>query len=564
MPHPLREERKLRPQSGPPRLTTKHADRELDAVREFGGYTLTHRLGIGGMGEVWKGQREALGGAAVHVAIKLLTAARTGTVDARRMFLDEARLSMLLNSSNIVKVYDAAETEDGICYLIMEWVDGLNLAQLSEKLHERGENLPDVIIGYIIGEVLKGLAHAHDLRDGARRITIVHRDVSPHNVMLSTSGEVKLMDFGIARIASEETSGAHVKGKLRYMPPEQLRGESREPTLDLFAVGAMLHELLDRDTFRGRVVDEARLYGMVLDGEIPTMTRARQTVPNELDELREQLLAVNATDRIQSAREAFVRLCCWPEYRDARFELDEIVRRFGNVGESEDPRHVPYDLEAPTVVFVADGSETAAGRRRQSTTAAPAPTHSRRALAALVLGCSAAGFAGVCSVVAQSGQGDIVPEVVSAESTRSLAVVPPTTEPIGSTDGTDDGVEPDLVRSDIEDIEPRLDLPDLPDLPDENDLSARVHPTPTPTPRKTKVFLVLSDGVPWAEIKIGGRSFVLDAFGRDGASTRLAPGSYNTWFRTRVDAPWSQAGRIVVSGGLATVTLDKHGDLLVQ
>src|SRR4029078_6339162 len=112
----------------------------------------------------------------------------------------------------------------------------------------------------------------------------------------------------------------------RYMPPEQLRGESREPTLDLFAVGAILHELLDGVKFRSQVIDEPRLYGMVLDGQVPAMTRAPDTLPKELDHVRRALLAPKRENRIQTARDAFRRLASWPGYRDAQFELDDIVR----------------------------------------------------------------------------------------------------------------------------------------------------------------------------------------------------------------------------------------------
>lgn len=302
-------------------------------MRKLGDYTLTRRLGVGGMGEVWMGRREALGGAAREVAIKLLSAERASNAEARRMFLDEARLSMLLRNSNIVQVHDVAETSDGTCYMVLEFIEGLNLAELSDKMRQAGEAMPDSITAYIIGEVLKGLAHAHELRHEGQHKTVVHRDVSPHNVMVSVYGEVKIMDFGIARVASEDTSGVHVKGKLRYMPPEQLRGETREPTLDLFAVGAMLHELLDGVKFRSNVIDEGRLFGMILDGEVPPLARASDSVPKELDELRQLLLAAKPRDRIQSARLAFRRLTFWPGYRDTRFELDELVRRYvGNGG----------------------------------------------------------------------------------------------------------------------------------------------------------------------------------------------------------------------------------------
>ncbi|MCA9683050.1 MAG: serine/threonine protein kinase, partial [Myxococcales bacterium] len=195
------------------------------------------------MAEVWMGRRTAMGGASKTVAIKLMAAKVAHEPEFRRLFTSEARLSMLLNNSNIVQVFDVGE-EQGECYMVMEWVDGLNLSQLCKRLSVAGERLPPVVSVYVIAEVLRALSYAHSVRTDEGSV-IVHRDVSPQNVMISTNGEVKIMDFGIARVASEDTSGVHVKGKLRYMPPEQLRGETREPTLDLFAVGAMLHELLD-------------------------------------------------------------------------------------------------------------------------------------------------------------------------------------------------------------------------------------------------------------------------------------------------------------------------------
>src|SRR5690606_20163542 len=219
---------------------------------------------------------------------KLLSPERATNVEARRMFLDEARLSMLLRNSNIVQVHDVAEVADGTCYMVMEFVEGLNLAELSDKLRRAGEAMPDSIIAFIIGEVLKGLAHAHELRHEGQHKTVVDRDVSPHNVMLSAFDGVKIMDFGIARTASEDTSA---------------------------------------------VIDEGRLFGMILDGENPALQRPADSIPKELDELRQKLLAASPKERIQSARQAFRQLSFWPGYRDTRFELDELVRRY--VGHSE-------------------------------------------------------------------------------------------------------------------------------------------------------------------------------------------------------------------------------------
>jgi serine/threonine protein kinase len=283
------------------------------------------------MGEVHTARRFGFGGAAKLVAIKSLLPEKASDPSARRMFLDEARLSMLLTNSNIVQVFDVDVTNDGTCYMAMELVDGMDLAKLTERLGAAGEKLSPSVIAYIIGEVFKALVYAHEfVHEGTQR-SIIHRDISPHNVMLSVHGEVKLMDFGVARLAAEETSGMFVKGKIRYMPPEQFEGESRDPTIDLFAVGAILHELLDGKKFRGGILDEARLMGMGVRGDVPPLTCRPEDVPAEFERLRQGLLARLAKDRIPSARMAHRLLSQWPGDRDAKFELEEIVRRFVSV-----------------------------------------------------------------------------------------------------------------------------------------------------------------------------------------------------------------------------------------
>ncbi len=291
----------------------------------LGPYQLLRQIGSGGMAEVWSARRPAaMAGADKFVAIKLLAPHLSNKPEYREMFLAEARLSMMLSHSNIVQVFDAVD-DPPHCYMVMELIEGMTLAQLERGLGKQLEGIPLDVASYIIGELLRALSYAHSisLEAGA---TIVHRDVSPQNVMVTTSGEVKLMDFGIARFATEDTQANFVKGKLQYMPPEQLRKQTRKPTIDLFAVGGILHELIDGRRFRGRI-EETRLLGMVLDGEVPLL-REGITVPAEIDELRLGLLEPDEQARIQTARDALQLLYTWPGYRVASIELEGLVQRF--------------------------------------------------------------------------------------------------------------------------------------------------------------------------------------------------------------------------------------------
>ncbi len=615
-------------------------------MRKLGDYTLTRRLGVGGMGEVWMGRREAIGGAARDVAIKLLSAERASNAEARRMFLDEARLSMLLRNSNIVQVHNVAETDDKTCYMVMEFVEGLNVAELSEKMREASEAMPDSIIAFIIGEVLKGLAHAHELRLAGERKTVVHRDVSPHNVMLSVFGEVKVMDFGIARVASEDTSGVHVKGKLRYMPPEQLRGETREPTLDLFAVGAMLHELLDGEKFRGNVIDEGRLFGMIFAGEIPEFRRAPETIPKELDELRRALLEPEPKDRIQSARQAFRRLTAWSGYRDTRFELDELVRRY--VGQDEPVPAIPGTTVIPaelaesgehakpdagtrealvpppveplavaagsftagsfpgqdggatveataTELLPSEGSDTDISRVRDSgtdmvvaarVTPSPQPRNRSKFLAAglavlglVGVGIGASAMAGVWSGDADEaevadadtpdrvvGEGEGAREPTTADEDvddREHREPTPTSEPVAPEPDAETG---GAIETPDEDQAPKQEpppepTPEPPEDPEEP--AATAEPKPQPVSR-TKVAIRLGSGVAWAEVKLGGRTYELDAFAGKGASARLKPGSYGVSCRMQVDGAWKIAGRVTIPEGKVTMRLGKGCTVSVE
>lgn len=291
-------------------------------MARLGPYELLRQVGTGGMGQVWLGRRSMAGGATKSFAIKLLAPRHVASERHREMFLEEARLSMTLDHSNIVKVHEVDEVQ-GAWYMAMEWLDGLTLAQLNTTLRERGEPLPAGLAGFIIGQVLRALAYAHEADHRGTKQPMVHRDVSPQNVMLTVTGDVKLLDFGIARFVTDETSGLYVKGKPRYMAPEQFHGLSREPIIDLFAVGALLHEMLDGGrVFRWQAGDK-QLLEMVAGGRVPGL--GSTSAPAELDSLRRDLLAPEA-QRLPSARAALARLSAWSDYRDASLDLQDLVR----------------------------------------------------------------------------------------------------------------------------------------------------------------------------------------------------------------------------------------------
>src|SRR5258706_2911999 len=207
-----------------------------------GKYRLDTRLGGGGMAEVFLGSTVGAEGFSRRVAIKRVLPGFSDNPTFAQMFIAEAQISAQLQHPNIVSVLDFDRDAESRLFLVMELVEGRDLdALVSTGL------LPYPLVIFVIGEVLRGLGHAHDLPVSAGAVRgIVHRDVSPHNVLLCSQGAIKVSDFGIAkaRAASAATASVLIKGKPAYMSPEQANGESLDGRSVLFAVGVMLWEML--------------------------------------------------------------------------------------------------------------------------------------------------------------------------------------------------------------------------------------------------------------------------------------------------------------------------------
>lgn len=284
-------------------------------ARAFGRYHLFAKLGSGGQADVFLAVARGTLGVDKLVVIKR---ARAGLAeDAAQLgdFLDEARFSLRLNHPNLVHTYEVGQ-ECGLHFLSMEHIEGLSLKELFDS--PRAREFPAAIWVRIVADALSGLAHVHGLRDyDGKPMGIVHRDVSPHNILVSYDGVTKVLDFGIAKSSARgvATEVGALTGKLAYMAPEQVRG-SADRRSDLFAVGVVLWEMISgRRLHEGSAASiQARLHRDVM----PRLSEVVPEVDPELDELVARALAREPDERFQSANEM-------------RQALERYLRRAGHV-----------------------------------------------------------------------------------------------------------------------------------------------------------------------------------------------------------------------------------------
>jgi serine/threonine protein kinase len=217
-----------------------------DCPRQLGPYQLVEFLGHGGMAEVYRARRDRPGGFVKDVALKKMLPSYGQNKVLVQRFMEEARIAGALIHGNIMQVYDFGLLEDEY-YIVMEYIDGLPLATVLDRCVAAGVQLPAPIVAHVGAEVCSGLSYAHAMTDGAGRpVDVVHRDVSPQNIMLSFAGDVKLGDFGIAKAADSvvRTETGLRLGKTCYMSPEQAAGEPLDGRSDLFALAVTLWEAL--------------------------------------------------------------------------------------------------------------------------------------------------------------------------------------------------------------------------------------------------------------------------------------------------------------------------------
>jgi len=220
----------------------------------FGPYELLRRLGRGGMAEVFLAKAASARGETRLVALKRMHAQLSEDQSAVEMLVQEARLCMRFNHDNIAQTFELG-CHDSTYFFIMEYVDGVDLGTLATVAENRKARLDPAAVAYIAAGMARGLSYSHELCDeNGQRLGIVHRDVSPQNVLISRHGEVKLIDFGVAKVASriQQTMAGIIKGKYAYMSPEQASAETIDARSDVFSLGICMHEMFSgRPLFRG-------------------------------------------------------------------------------------------------------------------------------------------------------------------------------------------------------------------------------------------------------------------------------------------------------------------------
>jgi serine/threonine protein kinase len=266
-------------------------------------FEIIRRLGAGGMAEVFLAKKRGAEGTYKLLVLKRILPQHGSSRRFRAMFAEEAQLATRLNHPNVVQVYDFQDYGEEGQLLSMEYVEGPDLRKLMRAAQSKGGRVPPFVAAWIVGEVAKGLHYAHERRDErGGPLEIVHRDVSPQNILLSFEGTVKIGDFGIATANLFREEPGVLKGKTAYMSPEQARAEKVDRRSDIYSLGVVFHELLTGRPLHG-AADGAELLEAVRAGMVePPSTFARE-VPPELEAIVMRALAKTRDDRFQTARE---------------------------------------------------------------------------------------------------------------------------------------------------------------------------------------------------------------------------------------------------------------------
>jgi serine/threonine-protein kinase len=290
--------------------------------RAFGPYRIERRLATGGMAEVFVAHRTGPHRWSKRVALKCILPQLAKDPEFVDMFVDEARLAARLEHPGIVSVFDFGEIDQTL-YLAMEYVEGASVARLLRAASVRAETIPVAAVVHVGIETARALAYAHHARaDDGERLEVIHRDVSPANILISRRGQPKLGDFGIARFAeaAHRTDAGHVRGKLGYMSPEQVSGTAIDGKTDVFTLATVLVEMLLGEPLFGQGT-ELEVLLRIRNADISVLTKTQRSIPSDLLRILTKALSKRPEDR--------------PEASAFADQLDKLARRRRLLGEGE-------------------------------------------------------------------------------------------------------------------------------------------------------------------------------------------------------------------------------------
>jgi serine/threonine-protein kinase len=416
--------------------------------RRLGRYTLHGEIASGGMATVHFGRLSGEGGFSRIVAIKCMHRHLAEDPEFRAMFLDEARLAARIRHPNVVSTIDIGSSDEGM-FLVMEYVTGESLAALVRVATRRGERIPPSVSIRILIDTLYGLHAAHVATDDAGApLSIVHRDVSPQNILVATDGHARVLDFGIAKAAgrSHTTRDGQLKGKFRYMAPEQIRDGPVSAQTDVYAASVVLWELLTGEPlFKGS--NDAAIVARVLEGVVAAPSKLAPSLPVELDSIVLKGLAREPADRFASAEQMAEALETLSQSTTAKQVGVWVEHMAGDVlrRRVEQIARIEAAPSTPGLVVAAPGDPVTGTRTlevelpeartlvREVTAPRieePAPAGPRVRPLTVVLATALVGvFAGLAFVGARSGPGPQAPTAASAIATEAPSAdtpAPPT------------------------------------------------------------------------------------------------------------------------------------------
>jgi eukaryotic-like serine/threonine-protein kinase len=335
-----------------------------DAPILYGKYQLLEQLARGGMAEVYKAKAHGVEGFEKILVIKRILPELSENPRFVSMFIDEAKIAVTLSHANIVQVFDLGHA-DGTYFIAMEYVAGMDLSALLKRVNKARRRFPPELAVYVISELAKGLDYLHRRRDTEMRpLNIVHRDVSPQNVLLSYEGEVKLTDFGIAKarsVAQAVTELGVIKGKYAYMSPEQLVGQKLDARTDIFSAGTLLYEALAGEN-PFQAASGYDTLQRIRKGDVTPIEEFVPELPDEVGRIVRRAMAAKLEERYGNAGELYEDLIQFLYTTGRRVSARDLSDFLSSLRGAEDGSRPNDRLQ--DVFEVTAGARAAAARHR--------------------------------------------------------------------------------------------------------------------------------------------------------------------------------------------------------